>query len=116
MSRKSLIHSYKFFDSQAVSADATSSSTTVDQLDYCSIDFSWSASTLAATLYVQVKNGSKGNWRSLDFGSTISISGTSGSHEIQINSLPFTDLRLFVDHSSGSGTVNAVITSKSMGA
>lgn len=116
MARKNIIYSFKMFDSQVVNADATSPSTSVAQLDNASIDLSWSASTLSATVEVQVRNGENANWRSLDFGSTISISGSSGAHELVLLTMPFTDLRLFIDVASGSGTVNAVITSKTVGA
>lgn len=116
MARKHLIYSYQLFDAQSVSSDSTSNSTTVAQLDQASIDLNWSASTLAATVEVQVKNGDNADWRALDFGSPISISGASGAHEIVFNQMPFTDLRLFVDVTSGSGTVDAVITAKTVGA
>lgn len=116
MSRKHLIYSYKFFDNQVVSTDVTSSSTTVAQLDNASIDFSWSSSTFVGTLQVQVKNGENADWRNLEFSSAITISGTTGSHEIILLLMPFTDLRLFIDRTSGTGTFKAVITSKSVGA
>lgn len=115
MARKTLIYSYKFFDNQVVAADSTSGSSKVDQLDIASIDFTWSSSTLAATVEVQAKNGDNGTWRDLDFGSTIDITGTSGAHDIMLLAMPFTDLRVHITVTSGSGTLNAVITSKSSG-
>lgn len=115
MSKKTVLYSYKLLDNQAVSANTTSNTTSVAQLDKASIDLRWSASTLAATVEVQAKNGPSGDWRAIDMGSTITISGASGSHELIFNELPFTDLRLYVAYSSGSGTVDAVITAKSGG-
>jgi hypothetical protein len=103
-------------DSAVVSASTNSQSSAVDQLDKASIDLRWSASTLVATASVQVKNGDHADWRDLDFGSTITISGASGAHELLLNEMPFTDLRLALTVTSGSGTVSAILTSKSLGA
>lgn len=116
MSRKNAIFSYKFFDEQVISSDATSEHTSSIMQDQATIALTWAASTLVADLIVQVRNGSGDDWRNLDFGSAISISGASGSHEIHFLSMPWTDLRLFVDVTSGSGTVSAVITAKALGA
>ncbi len=116
MARKNLIYSYKFFDNQVVSADATSAVSSVAQLDVASIHLTWESSTLVATVKVQVRNGEKDEFRDLSFSSAISISGASGEHDIVLLAMPFTDLRLFIDVTSGSGTVDAVLTSKSTGA
>lgn len=116
MARKHLIYSYPFFDAAIVSASVDSASSKVDQLDNASIDLEWSASTLSATVQVQAKNGDNADWRTLDFSSPITISGASGSHEIILLMMPFTDLRLHITVSSGSGTVSAILTSKSVGA
>jgi hypothetical protein len=101
---------------QIVSSTINSVETNVQQLDQASIDFRWSASSLVATLKVQVKNGKNANWRDVDFGSPINISGSSGSHEVIFLAMPFTDLRLRVEVTSGSGTLDAVITAKTVGA
>lgn len=116
MARKNVIYSYPLFNRQVINATSTSPATNVQQLDQASIDLSWSSSTLVATVTVQAKNGQYADWRTIDFGSSITISGSSGSHEILFLAMPFTDLRLVVTVTSGSGTVNAVITAKSVGA
>ncbi len=116
MSRKSAIFSYKFFDSQAVSADATSNSTSTIMQDQATIAIVWSGSSLVADLIVQVRNGANDAWRDLDFGGAISISGASGDHELHFLSMPWTDMRLFIDRASGSGTVSATLTAKAVGA
>jgi hypothetical protein len=118
MARKNLIHSYALFSAESpVTTTSTSSSTNVEQLDYASIDFQWASSDLVATVEVQAKNGKNGDWRALDFGGTISVSGASGSHEILMTQMPFTDLRMTITVTGGSsGEVDAVITAKSEGA
>lgn len=115
MARKHLIYSYPMIDG-TINTTTTSSSSSVDQLDKASIDLSWSASTLVATVTVEAKNGDNAEWRTLDFGSAITVSGASGAHEILLTEMPFTDLRLVLTVSAGSGEVSAVLTSKSVGA
>jgi hypothetical protein len=86
-------------------------------LDQASIDLSWSASDLVAVLTVEVKNGEHGDYRTVDFGSPIDITGASGSHEIIFLAMPFTNLRVVLTVTSGtSGDVNAVLTAKAVGA
>jgi hypothetical protein len=116
MSRKNAIFSYNFFDSQTVNADATSNLTSSIMQDQATIAVVWSASTLVADLIVQVRNGSNDAWRNLDFGSPIAIAGASGTHEIHFLSMPWTDMRLFLDVASGSGVVDATLTAKAVGA
>lgn len=116
MARKQLIYSYQFFNNQVVAADTTSAVTSVAQLDNASIDFRWAGSTLTANLEVQVRNGDNADWRTVDFGDPIAITGAAGAHDIIFTCLPFTDLRLFVDVTSGSATLDAVITAKSYSA
>lgn len=110
-----MLYSYKFFDAQTVAADATSDVTNVANLDNCSIALIWSG-TLVANFYVQVRNGENDAWRDVDFGTIITITTGDGNHEIQFTQLPFTHMRLFIDRTSGSATVSATITAKTMGA
>lgn len=116
MARKHLIYSYPFFDAQVVAASSFSAASKVDQLDNASIDLEWTSSTLNATVEVQAKNGDNADWRTLEFSNPITISGASGSHEIILLMMPFTDLRLHIIVAAGSGTITAVLTSKSVGA
>jgi hypothetical protein len=117
MARKTLIYSYQFFNNSVLSATTSSAQTDVSMLDKASIDLRWSASTLVATVTVEAQNGDNAEgFRALDFGSPILISGASGQHDIILTELPFTYLRLTITRTSGSGTIDAVITSKAVGA
>lgn len=100
-----------------VNSDYTGETINVSQTDDLSFHFQWRSSTLTATLFVQARNGTSGqdDWRNLDFGSSITISGASGEHEILLSEMPFTNVRLFIDVASGSGQVGATFTSKSFG-
>lgn len=116
MGRKHVI-SKKFIDSQAVSADFTSDVINVAQTDSGSIHLVWTAgSSPDIDIYVQVRNSAADSYRNLDFGTAIEISGASGEHEIILNELPFSDLRIFADRASGSATVSATFIMKTKGA
>lgn len=104
---------------QAVSADYTSETLNVRQTDNGSIHLSWSGgSSPNMTVQVQARNGDakQDDWRTLDFGSPITISGASGEHEIILTTMPFADLQIFIDVTSGSANVDGVFTLKSVGA
>jgi hypothetical protein len=116
LARKNNINSYKALDNVVVSADVETASTDVSQCDYGSYEIAWSASTLTADVEVQVKNGKNGSWRTLTLSAVPQISGASGSHDITLVEMPFTDIRLALTSVTGSGTVNAVFTAKSKGA
>lgn len=126
MARKNVTYGYDLLTGlNTVSATTNSNSTDTSQMDTASIDLQWSSSTLVATVTVQVANGPANpatntsnppNWRTLDFGTPIMISGASGRHDIIFTEMPFTILRITITPSSGTGTVTAVITQKSSGA
>jgi len=116
VARKHLIYSYPMYASQVVDVNSVSASSSVDQLDKASIDLRWESSTLVAEAQVEARNGDNAEWRVLDFGATIDITGGSGAHELILNEMPFTDLRLAIIVTSGEGTIDAVLTSKSVGA
>lgn len=116
MSRKNVI-SKAFVNAQAVSTDYTSEIINVKQTDKSSIHITWSGgSSPNIDVYLQVRNGEADSWRNIDFGSVPNISGASGEHELVLNEMPFSDFRLFLDRASGSATVSANFTAKSLGA
>lgn len=110
-------HSFNFFNSETVTTSTESREMNVDRLDYGSIALVWSASDLTATLEVQARNGKNEAYRAVDFGSAIAISGASGSHEIIMSQMPFSDIKLVLTVTGGtSGVIDAPFTSKSNGA
>jgi hypothetical protein len=115
MSRR-VIQGFKMFDAVALSADRTSATTNCEHLDCSSIHVVWSAgSTPVGAITVQARNGEEDSWRTIDFGDPISISGASGEHEILFNQMPFTEIRLVYTRSSGTATLTAIISAKSVG-
>lgn len=116
MARKNVIYGYQAFNAVDISSSQTSAEIEVGQEDYGSIYVFWTGSSPVGALTVQAKNGTNGTYRSLDFGSAISISGASGAHDLILNELPFTHLKLVYTRSSGSGSLTANVTLKSKGA
>lgn len=115
MGRKNTLKSYKMIDAADMSANVTSSTTSVINLDKASIVIAWSGSSPVGTLEVQTRNGEDDVWRALSFGTAIQVSGNSGDHRVVLNELPFTDVRVFYNFASGTGTLDAIITAKQTG-
>lgn len=117
MSRKAAIYSYKFFDDEEITATTASEHSSTLQMDHASIALTWADSDLQAVVEVQVRNGEHEAWRTLNFGADIEIPSdeASGSHEIEFVSMPWTDMRLNIVRASGSATIRAVLTAKSLG-
>lgn len=122
MARKNVIPSFRMFDSTDITTNQTSISTNVTHLDRASIFIDWTGSDSVGQIVVEVlkqkdqKAAVDSDWRSLDFGSTIDITGASGQHDITLNSLDFTDLRIrFISTSGTTGTLTAVLTAKQIG-
>jgi hypothetical protein len=116
LARKHVVYGYKPFNNVDLASSQTSSEIEVGQSDYGSIFVSWSGSSINGTLEVQAKNGDKGTYHALDFGAAISIAGTSGSHDIILNELPFTHLKLVYTRVGGTGSMSAEVVFKSKGA
>lgn len=103
---------------QTINSDFTTDDIHVSQTDKMSLHLVWENSTLDADVYVQARNGDaeEDEWRNLDFGASIEITGASGQHEINLFELPFTWLRIFIDRNSGAGDVGCAFVAKAVGA
>lgn len=116
MSRKQLVNGFKMFDAADISASVNSSTTNVQNLDGASVFVEWSGTSPVGVLAVKGRNGANGSWYEIDMGSTIDITGNTGSHQLVFLELPFTDLRLDYTRSSGTGSLTATIVAKTAGA
>lgn len=123
MGRKNAILPFKAIDAGDMSADITSEVTDMMFQDNALYQVSWSGTTPVGELFVEVTNDdyllnpSTAVWSRLDFGSSITVSGNTGNHIININQYPGRYMRLFYDADAtpGTGTLNAVLTSKQLG-
>lgn len=120
MSRKNIQESYKMFSGADISVNQTSVDTVIKTQDKAFIIVEWNGTSPVGTLTVQARNfkypvGPDSGWVTLDFGSAISISGNSGNHQLVFNEMPFTDIRLVYAATSGTGTLDAYLSSKTVG-
>jgi hypothetical protein len=116
MGRKSVVKSYNLIDSGDLSTTFTSNVTNTLNLDKASIHISWTGTSPVGVITVEVRNGENDSYYELQFATTIDITGDSGEHQIILNEMPFTDLRLQYVATSGTGTIDAVYTAKTQGA
>ena len=112
MPGKRFIPPYLVFDNHSIGADTISDATDVSHLDYCHYDISWGGSSPVGVVTVEYLKDGESAWATLDLGSTIDVSGTSGSHRIIMLELPFEKIRLKYTRTSGTGVINAYITAK----
>lgn len=116
MGRKNVVKSYKMIDSGDLSGSITSSIVNVINLDKASIHLVWSGTSPTGAITVEARNGEKDSWYELDFGSSIDISGNSGDHQLVFNELAFTDIRIQYISTGGTGSIDASISAKVVGA
>ena len=120
MARKNVVPKYSMISDGDASADITSNPTSVINLDNASILISWSGVPVGEILIQAQQRKSneelvEADWVDLDLGDTVVIDNTEAEHQIIFKQLPFTDIRVKYVSTSGTGTLNAVITSKQIG-
>lgn len=113
-------------ESGDLSGNLTSLSSNVVNLDKASLRLSWTSADAVGTITIEAKqvNPEKpeeaSDWFELDFGNVIAIDMTAPSpdseHQIIFNELPFTDLRVVYTATSGTGTIDATLSAKTVGA
>lgn len=110
------------FDAVDLSVAQTSSSTNVTYLDRASITLEWTGSDAVGVITVEARKKKEAqsvadsDYKVLDFGSSIDITGVTGDHILIFDSLDFTDIRIqYVPTSGTVGTLTAVITAKQIG-
>lgn len=103
-----------------MSGNITSSVTNVENLDIAGILVEWSSSSINGVLTVEARHQKKdkaeqATWYELDFGTAINIDTDNSFHQLVLNELPFTDIRIKYTSTSGTGTLNATLTAKQIG-
>jgi hypothetical protein len=116
MARKDVLANWPMFGVSGadMSANATSQITTIQFMDNIGILINWSGSSPVGTLFIEISNDNK-TFTALEFGSSISISGNSGTHTVTINQAPFGYLRARYALTSGTGNLTAILSSKQIG-
>jgi hypothetical protein len=121
MSRKNILRPFKMLNAVSMASNQTSSVTNVVNIDIAHILVEWSGTSPVGTLAVQARHNQEstnitGSWFDLDGLSAIAISGNTGSHQILLNELPFSEIRLVYTFTSGTGSLTATIQGKVVGA
>ena len=125
MGRKNVVRSYKMFDAVTISTDQSSTATNVLNLDNASIQVIWSGGgTPVGTITVEATNidpdlpsfDSTTDYVTLTLSGTIAVSGNSGNHSIILEEMPFYAIRLIYTSTSGTATMSAYLSSKTIGA
>jgi hypothetical protein len=114
MARKLVIPSYIALNAADATVSQTSGESIVDGTDKVSYHVTFSANN-TGTFTVQAKNGNNDAWYDLDFGQPLTITADNEA-VFFLNECPFTKVRLLWSPSAGSGTMTAILTSKSLGA
>ena len=124
-STKKILFPYPIFDAESIGTNKTSAETNVAYYDYGLIDLSWTGSSPVGVVNMEfLKISADKNvtnkidvWETINFtgaigGADIAISGASGTHQIQLNKMPSTKIRLKYVYGSGSGNLTAIISAK----
>ena len=101
--------------SPSMAAPITSREIDTSEMDKASIHLNWVAGP-EGTFVVEVKNAEADAWYTLDFGTPITITASDSDIQILMQEMPFIKMRLRYTNSSGNGTLNAYLNTKSVGA
>lgn len=126
MARKHTLPPHNMLEDADMSGNLLSDPTNVSQIDQAVVFINWSSTPVGEFFLegAQVKPDQlRANsalpsdivWNTLAFSDPMTTSGET-SHQVVFTELPFTHLRLRYTASSGSGTVTATISGKSVGA
>ena len=114
MARKNTSHSFSVITAGSMAGSLTSSTTNVAYTDNVGYHCVWTG-TPTGTITVEASIDGT-NWDSLTLSPTISTGGAASSTLISLNQLPYELVRLKYTRTSGTGTLNVVVMTKSVGA
>jgi hypothetical protein len=92
-----------------MSADIRGKETNTEHMDYASYIINWTGTSPVGVMKFEAMTYDGAGvevWTELELGSTITISGDLGSHQVLFNQIHFAKLRPFYDRTSGVGTLN----------
>lgn len=123
MGRKSILEPYKIVSAASLAGNFTSGNTSIKNLDNIWIEIEWTGTAPSGEIFIEVaseypkETEQYTQFKELDFGAPITIAGASGTHTININQAPMASvLRVRYAFTGGTGTMNAYISGKVVGA
>jgi hypothetical protein len=119
-STKKIIDPFKVIDAASMAGNISSAATNVRSMDMVTFFIEWTGTAPVGTLsfsYVEKEsiNPSLEVWKTIDFGTagtTIPISGNSGSHTVIFTVLPFVKMKVNYTATSGTGSLTVTIVGK----
>jgi hypothetical protein len=110
-STKRVIMPFKAVDAGDMAGNITGKESNTASLDFACYFVSWTGTSPVGVLKFEALELEDGTWTQIDFGSTIAISGNTGSHQVVFNSMPFAKIRPVYTRTSGIGTltINAIM-------
>lgn len=120
MGRKSQIKPFLLIESGDLSdASITGTESTVAQIDVINLTVTWSGGQATnGDLEIEYFNKDSLGWSALDFGTTISLDGASGNHQIVITEIAFEKLRpkYTRTNAGATGAIDVLIVASTGGA
>jgi hypothetical protein len=124
LGRKTVMKPHKVIDAGDMSGDLTSDTSNIETVDDVAYLVEWSGTSPVGEMKVDVRNrmfGTSGeeeftSWVELSFPGVMTVSGNSGSMQIELRAPNASQIRLRYVSDSGDGTMNATITGKVGGA
>lgn len=119
MSRKNVVHAFPLINAGDMSSSITSSAMNTKYQDNVGLNIVWSGTSPVGAITVEVRNaysGVSGGWTALDFGTSIAITGNSGTHALNVHQTPYEELRVNYVRTSGTGTLYVTASAKTVGA
>lgn len=114
MARKNVLIPYALISGGDMSGNITSSAFSIRYSDNVGVQFIWASGSSPVGI-VQVQGTIDGsNWSDL-LTSAGSVSGNSGSFLINLNQVPYDQIRIVYTRTSGSATATGYVMSKQIG-
>lgn len=114
MSRKRVLTPYRLVTDGSLSADFFSPASTVSYDDNVGYQVKYSGNPTGQFFVQGTINGV--DWEDLELSAEILAAAVPGSFVINLNQIPYYQLRLRFDRTSGTGLVQAWIMTKTVGA
>jgi hypothetical protein len=114
MSRKRVLTPYRLVTDGSLGADFYSPASTVSYDDNVGYQVKYAGNPVGEFFVQGTINGE--DWEDLELSAPIEATGIAGSFVINLNQIPYYQLRLRFDHDSGTGFVQVWIMTKTVGA
>jgi hypothetical protein len=116
VSRKNVVRGFFVLENADLSVANTSRIVNVINLDKASIFVDWTGTALNSRLFIEAQNTQDGPWFDLFPNDTILLNGASGSHQIVLVELPHESIRVRTAPTAGTGSLDARLVAKTVGA